>query len=296
MISVIVTAYKEEKTIGKAIEAILGNNLEGDFEIIIVSPDDATKKVVDRYVAHHKMIKHIRDPGKGKPVAINIALQHSKGDLLILTDGDVYISKNAISELLQELQNKKTGAVTARPISISPKKTLLGYWSHLLTDAGAHLTRLQRVKRDEFIVVSGYLFAMKRLFSNIPDDALSDDAIMSQMIWKKGYTIGYAEKALVYVKYPSTFKDWVLQKKRSTGGYKQIKEYFGKDAPRMRSFGKEVIEGTKKALYYPQTVKEFFYTLLLFPARLYLWFVIFVDLYIRNKKFHEIWKRVETTK
>ena len=84
---------------------------------------------------------------------------------------------------------------------------------------------------------------MKKVFEKIPEDALADDGVMSYMIWQKGYKIGYADKALVYVKYPTTFKDWMLQKKRSTGGYTQIKQYFGKNVPRMRTFKNEAFDG-----------------------------------------------------
>ena len=241
-------------------------------------------------------MKHVRDQGKGKPAALNTAFRAAKGDILILTDGDVYISDNAIHELLKKLQDDKVGAVSARPVSISPKNTMLGYWSHLLTDAGAHLTRLERVRRGEFIVVSGYLFAMKRIFDKIPEDALADDGVMSHMVWQNGYKIGYADKALVYVKYPTTFKDWMLQKKRSTGGYTQIKIYFGEDGPRMRTFKNEVFDGIYKALTYPKTLKEFYYTMMLFLARLYLWLKIYIDLHSKKIDFQKTWKRVETTK
>jgi len=199
MISIIITAYKEENTIGRAIEALLKNGIEGDYEILAVCPDEATKIVIDYYDRKHSVVKHIQDQGKGKPAALNMAFRVAKGDILILTDGDVYVSDTAIHELLIELQHDKVGAVSARPVSISPKNTMLGYWSHLLTDAGAHLTRLERVKRGEFIVVSGYLFAMKRIFDKLPEDALADDGVMSHMVWQRGYKIGYADKSLVYV-------------------------------------------------------------------------------------------------
>jgi len=254
MISIIITAFKEEKTVGKAIESFLNNQIAKDHEILVICPDDGTKKVVKEYEKKYKFVKHVQDQGHGKPAALT------------------------------------------RPVSISPRSTMLGYWSHLLTDAGAHLTRLERVQQGQFIVASGYLFAMKRLFDAIPDDALADDGVMSYIIWQKGYKIGYAEKAFVYVKYPTTFRDWVLQKKRSTGGGKQIKEYFGDNIPRMRSFIREVVDGTGKALSYPNSPKEFFYTAMLFLARLYLWTKILIDLHLKKKDFKEIWKRVETTK
>ena len=287
MISIIITAFKEEKTVGRAIESFLNNKMAKDHEILVICPDDGTKKVIKEYEKKYKVVKHIQDQGHGKPAALNYAFKFAKGDILILTDGDVYISENAVGELLKRLENKKTGAVTAKGVSTSPRNTMLGYWSHLLV-AGINSTRSERVKKGKFIVVTGYLFAMKRLFEKIPEDALSDDAVMSYMIWQKGYNIDYADSALVYIKYPATFKDWILQKRRSTGGYKQIKDYFGKGTPKMRTLSQEIFYGTWKAITFPKSTKEVLYTMLLFPARLYLWFKIYIDLHLRNKSFKEI--------
>lgn len=116
------------------------------------------------------------------------------------------------------------------------------------------------------------------------------------MIWNKGYKIGYEPEAIVYVKYPANFNDWMLQKTRSAGGYTQLKKYFGSNFPRMRSFGREVFFGWYRALSYAKTPKEFYWTIMLFFARLYLWLNIFIKLKIMGKSFAETWKRVESTK
>ena len=49
MISIIITAYKETKTIGKAITAFIDNKIEQDYEILAVCPDEDTIKVIKYY-------------------------------------------------------------------------------------------------------------------------------------------------------------------------------------------------------------------------------------------------------
>tara|TARA_Y100000031_G_C8188437_1_gene370155 strand:- start:161 stop:1045 length:885 start_codon:yes stop_codon:yes gene_type:complete len=294
MISIIITAYKEERTIGKAIQSFIQDTNE-EIEILVACPDEETKKVVQEYAKKYPNIHHVQDPGKGKPIALNICFKKARGNKLILTDGDVYVSKNSINELMKELNKENVGAVTGRPISINSRASMLGYFSHLLTDLGAHDTRLKYVKQGKFIVCSGYLFAMKKVISSLPEDALSDDAVMSHMINEKGYKIGYVPKAEVYVKYPTNFKDWITQKKRSAGGYNQLKKYFPQ-RKRMRSFWKEIAEGWYKPLTYPRDFKEFLWTLWLYVIRLYLWFKIYQDINLRKKSFDEIWVRIESTK
>ena len=289
MISVIITAYKEQNTIGKVIESILPQ-LKNKDEIIVVCPDKETEKAAKKF-----KIKHIKDQGKGKPAALNLAFKKAKGNILILTDGDVYISKNAIKEILKPFKDKKVGAVSGRPVSTNTRNTMLGFWSHLLTDIGAHETRILLRKKDKFIVCSGYLMGIrKNLIEKIPENSLSDDAVISNLIYSKSYKTAYAQEAKVFVKYPTTLKDWLKQKRRSAGGYLQIKELTNRK-DEMRSFFKESF-GIFRALRYPKTTKEYYWTIILVLARLYLWSVIFIDIKLKKKEFSKIWQRIETTK
>ena len=293
MISIIITAYKEPKTIGKAIEAFKNQKIKEKHEIIVVAPDEETITEAKKY-----KVKIIKDENKGKPSALNLAFEKTrKSGILILTDGDVYVSENSVNELVKQFRDEKVGAATGRPISLSDKNTMLGYWSHLLTDIGAHETRTNLVKKEKFIVCSGYLMAIRnKIVDVIPPDCLSDDAVISNLIYAKGYKTTYSPEAKVYVKYPDNFKDWMKQKRRSAGGYLQIKKYaYRSDG--MRSFTKESM-GIIRALRYPKNIKEFYWTIMLVIARLYLWMIIFIDFKIlRRSLFKETgWERIESTK
>ncbi len=292
MISVIITAYKEEKTIGKAIEAVLQNEIPDKYEVLVFAPDEGTLEVVKKYSKKNKRVKAIKDKGEGKPSALNQAFEIAKGEFLVLTDGDVYMSSNAISNLLNHFKDEKVGAVSGHPISINSRKNKLGFWSHLLTDI-ADQRRKTALKLKKRFYCSGYLFAMRRgLIKKIPKETLSDDGFMSLLISEKGYKISYEPKAEVYVKFPTTLKDWIAQKKRSAGGYNQIKLWTKKE---IRSFSKES-SGIFQVLKYPRTLKEFFWTKELILTRLYLWFIIFKDINLKKKDFKKIWVRIETTK
>lgn len=294
MISILITAFKESGTIGKAIESFLRQISKKD-EILVACPDKETKDVIVRYSKKHKNVKYVKDPGKGKPIALNLLFKKAKGGIFILSDGDVVIGENAVKELIRPFENPEVGVVSGRPISTNSRNNMLGYWSHLLTDVGAHQTRLEKVNKRQFIVCSGYLYALRKgIIKKVPEDALSDDAVISHMVWSKGYKTSYSPLAKVYVKYPTTFRDWLKQKKRSAGGYLHIEKYV-KNTPTMRSFGKEAL-GFFRIWSYPKSLKELFWTKLLVFARIYLWALIFVNFKLRKRTFKQIWVRVETTK
>ncbi len=291
MISIIITACKEEKTISKAIESILKNKIQEEFEILVVAPDKETLNKAQEFSINNRIIL-IQDPGKGKPAALNLAFKRAKGDILILTDGDVFIGTDSIKPILEKFRDKKIGAVSGRPVSLNDKKSMLGFWSHLLTDI-ADSRRKKAILLKKKFVCSGYLYAMRAgVVPEIPEETLSDDGFISHLIYKKGYKIGYSPNSLVYVKFPTNLKDWIKQKKRSAGGYNQIKKWTKAE---IRSFSKESA-GLFQVFKYHKNIKEFFYTILLIFTRIYLWAIIFKDINLKKKSLKKMWLRIDSTK
>ncbi len=286
MISIIITAFREEKTIGKTINSILNQDLK-DSEIIVIAPDRDTLNEAKKY-----KVKTIKDPGKGKPTALNIAFEKAKGDILILTDGDVFIEKDSLKSLIKYFEDKNVGAVSGHPVPLNERNNFFGYFSHFLTHMADKL-RKKLVSENKFIVCSGYLYAIRNKIEKMPGNILSDDAYISKIIHDKGYEIKYSENSIVYVKYPDNLKDWIKQKRRSTGGYEQLRKLFGKKV--MRSFGQEA-SGIFEVIIYPKNIKEFLWAPFLIFLRLYLWIKIFIDLKIRKLSFEKTWVRIESTK
>ena len=292
-LSILITAFNEAATIGQAMEAFL-LQLPDNAELLVICPDQETTAVVNQYAQSHPQIRHIHDPGAGKPAALNIGLAAAQGDIVVLSDGDIVVDAEALTPLLVPFADENVGTVTGHPLSSSPRDTKLGYWSHLLTE-GAHQERLRRDALGEFLLCSGYLFAYRKaLIKHIPEDALSEDAVISHRIAEQGYRLRYAPDALVYVKYPTTYQDWLIQKVRSAGGYAQ--EYVRNSPYQMRSAKLEAVHGTRVALGYAKSVREFGWTLQLFAARVHLWSLVFWQVRVKKRPLSELWKRVETTK
>ncbi len=292
-VSVIITAFREPKTVGRAIAAFLEQATD-DMEILVVCPDPETTAIVDAYAAEHSNVRHVADPQRGKPAALNYGLKAAQGDIIVLSDGDVVIEEEALSRLLVPFEDARVGAVTGQPVSTNARDTVLGYWSHFLTDS-AHRLRLERDRAGAFLLCSGYLFAVRRdLVGRVPEDALAEDAVISHRIAQQGGSIRYAPGARVRVNYPTTYSDWLRQKVRSAGGYAQ--DYVRMSPVRMRSAALEAWQGVRLLVGYPENLHEFFWTLLLFAARLHLWLLVFFNVRLLNRPLSKLWQRVETTK
>ncbi len=298
MISIIITAFKEPDTIGMAIESFLHQDIKEEYEIIVSCPDEETSKIVKDYSKKFRQVKRYKDPGQGKMLALNLMLEKVKGNIIIISDGDVYVDNKSINKLLDAFKDENVGCISGRPVSLNSRNNLLGYWSHLLLDAGAHWTRLQRSKKEKYITCTGYLIAFRNnIIKSFPRD-VPEDAVIPFIFMEKGYKIKYVPEAKVFIKYPTTINDWIEQKKRVSKAYQNLKKIRvnGKKVPMMKSFLNEVFYGWYKALSYPNTIKEFYWSLLLFPARLYMWILTFIEADIKKDVHRDSWKRVESTK
>ena len=291
MISIAITSFKEPKTIGRTIESIINQRINEKYELVVAAPDDETLNAARKY----KEVSIFKDPGKGKSFALNLLFKKLKGNILIFTDGDLYLGENSVNELLKLFNDKKIGIVSGRPVSDDDKNTMMGYWAHLLLDAGAHNIRKKLFSERKFLECTGYLFAFRKgIIDKIPLD-VAEDSYIPYIFWKKGYKIGYAEDAIVYLKYPDNFKDWIKQKTRTSKAHETLQNY-APDFPRVKSFSNEVLYGVFWALSYPKKIKEFFWTLTLFFARFYMWILVVIDTKFKKKNYSDGWERVESTK
>jgi len=294
MIDIIIASYNEPKSTLRAVNSFLNQKIKEDFRITVVDPflevGDFLKKNIKskNFVFYH-------DPGEGKSYALNLLFQEyassSEEDIFILTDGDVYVSENSVKVILQEFKNKEIGCLTGKPVSVDSKDNKYGYWSHLLFD-GIDKVRKRLSKEKKFFECSGYLFAIrKNVIIDFPLET-SEDSIIPYLFWKKGYKRAYTPEAKVFVKNPANWKDWVNQKIRNIKGHENLNK-IAKDMPRTKSLFNEIKEGALFALFYSRSLKQFWWTLELYFARLYIYLRAFKELK-KKKSYSDGWRKVET--
>lgn len=311
MVSIIITSYKEPKSIAKAVRCVGDPKYSGvpkDYEVIQISPD---KETLDAGLMEAKRLRlgkkfrQLIDPHKGKPFALNYALQQAKGDILVLTDGEVHFKKNAVKNLIKPFENKKIGGSTGQPVSMNKKDNFYGYMSHLLVEAAHHRrTRVFKKEKDYFVSnddlfpMSGYILALrKKLRVKLHQGLLTEDAYMTFAIREKGYEIAYVPSAKVAVKYPTSFKDDYAQTVRALGGNFQIEQMgkFKRDKNK-RTFFVE-LQYAFFVLTYAKSFREFLWSLWMFPFRLAEWVGVYFEVVIlKGGSSSTGWKRIESTK
>ncbi len=283
MIHAIITSYNEPKSTLRASNILL-KQLSKNDKLIVCDPFPSVKKFLSKNIKD-KRFSFFLDPGEGKSYALNLLFNKiyskSNKDIIILTDGDVYVSENTVKEIVNTFKDEKIGVITSKVISLDSRKTKYGYWSHVLFDMGANRIRKKLSSQGKFFECSGYLFAIRNnVIKEFPLET-SEDSIIPYLFYKKNYKIKYLENVSVYVKNPSNWKDWVNQRVRNIKAHENLNKFFP-DFIRTKSLFNEIKEGSLIAILYPRNLKEFIWTIELYFARLYIYLKAFSEL--RNKK------------
>jgi len=296
--TVIITSYKEPDLVPKCIESVISSNNEiiDQLQLLVVCGDQDTynsvnstlKKSYDKF-SNYMVLK---DNAEGKSEALNLAFKKAKGDIWVMTDGDVYLEKNAITNLVKPFQDKKTIATTGQVKSLEKKDTFFGYYSHVFSDAANYYRQRKQQSNNPFFPLSGYLYAIyKQNNLVLPKGLKAEDDYISHLIYKPGYNFKYVSSAIVYVKFPKNLNDLIKQKVRSLGGNVQNKNFFSTNS-------RSILQDLKMFLFpitYASNFKQFFYSLLIYPLRLYLWVVIYYQ-YMTNNYKEGAWEIIESSK
>ncbi len=293
MIHAIITSYNEPKATLKAANIIL-KQLSKNDKLIICDPFKEVHNFIKKNIKD-KRVSYFLDLGEGKSYALNLLLNkvysENKDDIIILTDGDVYVSENAVNEIINSFKDKNIGVITGKPVSLDSRNTKYGFWSHVLFTAGADRIRRKLSNQGKFFECSGYLFAIRNgVIKEFPLET-SEDSIIPYLFYKKNYKIEYLPKAEVYVKNPDNWKDWINQRIRNIKAHENLNK-IAPDLPRTKSLFNEIKEGALIAILYPRNIKEIIWTIELYFARLYSWIRAFYEL--RNKKtYYDGWRETE---
>ena len=108
---------------------------------------------------------------------------------------------------------------------------------------------------------------------------------------EKGFKIGYAENAEVYVKNPDNWDDWLIQKTRNIKGHENLSK-IAPDLPRTKTFWNEA-KNSLHIFRFSKTLKEFYHVSHLYFARLYLYKKAFKELK-KEEVYTDGWREQET--
>jgi len=207
------------------IERKIKNTLDIDypkhkFEIIAVESDstDNTASTLSRYASQGEL-KLIKQPRRlGKSSAINRGLKECKGDIVVLTDADARLEREAIRELVKNFADQSVGAVVGN-LTIISGKSIVSKMNHLFYRIFRQRVRTWESRFDSTSFWSGELCAFRKsLLERLDEDIINDDRYILLKIRSKGYRCICDPSSLAYEGSPENVLDQITQKRRTTAG------------------------------------------------------------------------------
>jgi poly-beta-1,6-N-acetyl-D-glucosamine synthase len=195
-VTVLIAAFNEQDYIVEKIQNTLSLNYPADKLKILVVTDgssDQTPELVRRYPA----ITLLHQPERqGKIAAVQRAMPYVFTELVVFTDANTMLNKDAILNLIRHYQDIKVGAVAGEKRILSREKEAANsagegiYWRYE--------SALKRWDSELYSVVgaAGELFSIRKsLFEHVPPDTLIEDFYLTLRIAQKGYRVKYEPEA-----------------------------------------------------------------------------------------------------
>ncbi|MCK5821722.1 MAG: glycosyltransferase [Bacteroidales bacterium] len=203
-VSILMSAYNEEKLIEEKIESILSSNFNHNYYEILVGSDcsdDQTDTILTRLSKKHPDVLKFYPFSirQGKPNVINKLIENTKGNILVLTDANVMFDKQTLKELINPFSNAEIGLVDTQMINKGARQTGISIQEK------AYISREVSIKHHESTIWGtmmgpfGGCFAIRKsLFEPVPDNYLVDDFYLNMIVLEKGFKAINNPKAFVF--------------------------------------------------------------------------------------------------
>lgn len=221
---VAVMAYNEESNIGHLLKALLRQRLEtvsiAEITVVASGCTDRTEEIVHEYAVQDPRVKLYTQAGReGKASAVNLLLQHTQQEIVVLESADTLPAPDTIEKLVAPFADPNVGMTGGRPVPTNDPRRFMGYVAHLLWNLH-HRVSLRRPKMGELI-------AFRNAFRQIPFDSAVDEASIEPLILGQGMALRYAPEAVVYNRGPETVHDFFKQRRRIYAGHLYVRDTLG---------------------------------------------------------------------
>ncbi|HYV24848.1 MAG TPA: glycosyltransferase [Pyrinomonadaceae bacterium] len=220
-VSIIVPAYNEEFVIEATIRSLLNSDYD-NVEIIVVDDGskDRTSDVVREQFGDEPLIRLFTVPNAGKAAALNIGLRHAKGDIIVALDADTQFPADTIRALARRFVDPTMGAVAGNA-KVGNRINIVTRWQALEYITSQNMDRRAFASLNCITVVPGAVGAWRRELieecGGFSEHTLAEDQDLTLQIRKRGYRIGYEEKAIGWTEAPQNLR--MLAKQRFRWAY-----------------------------------------------------------------------------
>jgi cellulose synthase/poly-beta-1,6-N-acetylglucosamine synthase-like glycosyltransferase len=196
-VTVLITAYNEERDIGAKLENTLLLDYPKDKLEILVASDgstDETDNIVSQFAAQGVRLFH-QEGRVGKTITQNNAVELSNGKIIIFSDATTNYQPNVLREILPNFADESVGCVAGKLIYVDKTKSTVGkgakgYWNY------ETFLKESESRACSLIGASGCLYAIRKsAYVPMYAEACSD-FLIATVVYKQGLRTVYEPNAI----------------------------------------------------------------------------------------------------
>jgi biofilm PGA synthesis N-glycosyltransferase PgaC len=220
-VSILVPTFNESDLIRFKLENLSKTEYPRNLTQIIVvdsNSDDNTVDIVNDFVKQHpenRIDVLVESERMGKSAALNLALKHCEGDVVIVSDADCFWPSDVLTNALPFLADPDVGAISGPKILLNPKQSWVTKTEDAYLDS-MNLMKLGESKVASTLFFEGGFSAYKRevLESFDPYNTGSDDCGTILNLAEKKFRAIFVPEARFYSAFPITWREKVGMKIR----------------------------------------------------------------------------------
>lgn len=230
-VSVLIPMHNEEKVLQNVLDCLIECTYDRDkFEIIPINDNstDRTKEMLDEYSEKFSFINPLhRDcEDRGKPSALNDAMQIATGDIIIVFDADYRPSKDLVRQLALAFQDPSVGAVMGRVVPYNTNKNMLTRLLNIERVGGYQVDQQARYNLKLIPQYGGTVGGFRKNIllesGGFNTKVLAEDTELTYRLYTSGWRVVYANSAECYEESPETWEVRGKQIRRWSRGHNQV--------------------------------------------------------------------------
>jgi poly-beta-1,6-N-acetyl-D-glucosamine synthase len=223
-ISVLIAAYNEERSIGETLRSLALQDYPGEFEAIVID-DGSTDRTADIVAGlNYPWLRLLRQKTNlAKAAALNRGLYAARHDLIVTLDGDSYLLKNALRNLVGRYLSDPPGtrAVAGTMLVRNSRHnwvTKAQEWDYF--HGIAAIKRMQSFFHGTLVAQGAFSIYDRSAIEQAGgwEECVGEDIVLTWAMLKRGWRIGYAEDACCFTNAPDELGNFVRQRRRWARG------------------------------------------------------------------------------